>query len=208
MFDTREEPVFWGIKGDFPLQKTPEFLAAVQKALGPSWRAASWQTIGRSQFLNYQATRALLAVVMALILLVAAANVSTAMITTVAERRRETALLKALGASDALVQQQFLVLGLGGGLAGALVGVGLGIGLALGIDPLVRLVDLLVNLSTQGGGFHLLNTAFYLENIPVRFDPLLLGAAGGGAVLLAVAASWWPARRAAKERPLEVLRRA
>ena len=208
MFDTGEEPVFWGIKGDFPLQKTPEFLAGVRTALGPSWQAVSWETTGRSQFLNYQATRALLAVVMVLILLVAAVNVSTAMVTTVAERRKETALLKALGASDALVQQQFLVLGFGGGLAGALVGVGLGMGLAIGIDPLVRGIDALVSLFTPGRGFHLLNAAFYLESIPVRFDPLVLAAAGAGSVLLAVVASWWPARRAARERPLEVLRRA
>jgi lipoprotein-releasing system permease protein len=208
MFDSREEPVFWGIKGDFPLPKTPDFLNAVRGALGSSWQAVSWQTTGRSQFLNYQATRALLAVVMALILLVAAVNVSTAMVTTVTERRRETAVLKALGASDTLVQQQFLILGLGGGLAGALVGVGLGMGVALGIDPLVRVIDGLVSLFTPGRGFHLLSTAFYLESSPVRFDPAVLLAAGGGAVGLAVAASWWPARRAARERPLEVLRRA
>ena len=206
LFDPGEEPVFWGIKADVPLEKTPAFLQGVRRALGPDWQAVSWQTTGRSQFLNYQATRALLAVVMSLILLVAAVNVSTAMVTTVGERRRETAILKALGASDSLIRRQFLVLGLGSGLIGTLVGLGVGLLVAWGVNGLVAGVDSAVSLFT-GGSFHLLDSAFYLESIPVKFDPVVLGAACAGSVLLAVLASWFPARRAARERPLEVLRR-
>ncbi len=208
LFDPRENPIFWGVKGDFPLEKTPEFLSAVRTALGFSWQAVSWQTTGRSQFLNYQATRALLAVIMALVLLVAAVNVSTAMVTTVGERRRETAILKALGASDRLIRGQFLVLGLGAGVAGSVIGLAAGMLVALGINGLVTLVDSLVGLFTAGGSFHLLDAAFYLESIPVKFDPVVLVAASLGSVLMAVVASWWPARRAASERPLEVLRRS
>ena len=208
LFDPLQEPVFWGIKGQFPLDKTPEFLAGVQKALGPTFQAVSWQTTGRSQFLNYQATRALLAVIMALVLVVAAVNVSTAMVTTVGERRKETAILKALGASDRLIRQQFLVLGLGAGLVGTATGLGVGMLVSWGINALVSWVDTLISLFSAGGNFHLLDSAFYLETIPVKFDPLALSAAGLGSVLLAVLASWWPARRAARERPLDVLRRA
>jgi lipoprotein-releasing system permease protein len=208
LFDPAESPVFWGIQADGPLDKTTGFLADVRRALGAGWQAVSWQTTGRSQFLNYQATRALLAVVMALVLLVAAVNVSTAMVTTVRERRRETAILKALGASDRLIRGQFLVLGLGAGLAGTAVGLGTGMVVALAVNPLVTLVDTLVSLASPGGGFHLLDSAYYLETIPTKFDPLVLGAAALGAVLLAVLASWWPARRASRERPLETLRRS
>lgn len=208
LFDDRDDPVFWGVKSDVALATTPQFLAQVREAVGPSYQAVSWQTTGRSQFLNYQATRALLAVVMALVLLVAAVNVSTAMVTTVGERRRETAILKALGASDKLVQGQFLVVGLGAGLLGTVVGLGSGMLLALSINGLVVGVDALVSLMSGGGAFHLLDQAYYLESIPVKFDAFALGLAAGGSVVLAVLASWWPARRAARERPIEVLRRA
>lgn len=207
LLDPREDPIFWGLKGDFPLGRTSEFLASVRGALGPGWQALSWETTGRSQFLNYQATRALLAVVMALVLLVAAVNVSTAMVTTVGERRRETAILKALGGSDGLVRGQFLVLGLGAGLLGTTVGMGVGMGLALSVNGLVSVIDMLVSLFTPGG-FQLLETAYYLETIPVKFDPVVLGLTATGSLLIAVVASWWPARRASRERPLEVLRRA
>lgn len=208
LFDPDDDPIFWGIKADVPLDRTPGFLVGVRQALGSSWQAVSWQTTGRSQFLNYQATRALLAVVMALILLVAMVNVSTAMVTTVSERRKETAILKALGASDRLIRRQFLVLGLGAGVVGTAVGLGVGMGVAWSVNGLIRFVDGVVNLVSGGGAFHLLDSAFYLESIPVKFDPGVLTAAAVGSVALAVLASWWPARRAARERPLDVLRRA
>lgn len=208
LLDPRESPVFWGVKSDAPLERTQEFTAAVRLAVGPSYQVASWQARGRSQFLNYQATRALLAVIMALVLLVAAVNVSTAMVTAVRERRRETAILKALGGTGRLVRGQFLVLGLGAGLLGTAVGLGAGMGLALAVNPLVAAADAVISLLTPGTAFHLLDTAYYLETIPVKFDPMVLAGAGTGCVLLAVAASWWPARRAANDRPLEVLRRA
>jgi len=208
LFDADSQPVFWGVQTDGPLDQTPTFLADVRHALGTGWQAVSWQTTGRSQFLNYQATRVLLAAVMALILLVAGFNVSTAMVTTVGERRKETAILKALGASERFIRRQFLVLGLGAGVVGTALGLAIGMILALGLNGLVSAVDAAVNLVSGGGSFHLLDSAFYLETLPVKFDPVALGLAAGGSVLLAVAASWWPARRAAKERPLDVLRRA
>lgn len=207
LLDPQDSPVFWGVKADGPLERTPALLGQVRQALGPGWQVVSWQTTGRSQFLNYQATRALLAVVMSLVLLVAAANVSTAMVTTVAERKKETAILKALGATSGLIQRQFLVLGLGSGLLGTALGLVLGMVIAAGVGPLVTAVDSLVSLFTPGA-FHLLDSAFYLETIPVKFDPWALGLAALGSVTLSVLASWWPARRAALERPLDVLRRA
>jgi lipoprotein-releasing system permease protein len=78
---------------------------------------------------------------------------------------------------------------------------------AWGVNGLVVLVDAVVTLFT-GGAFHLLDSAFYLETIPVKFDPVVLAVAALGSVSLAVLASWFPARRAARERPLDVLRRA
>ena len=107
-----------------------------------------------------------------------------------------------------MVRGQFLVLGLGAGLAGTAVGLGAGVAVAAAVNPLVILVDRLVTLANPGTGFHLLDSAYYLESIPVKFDPLVLGAAALGSVTLALLASWWPARRASRERPLETLRRS
>ncbi len=206
LFDVREQPVFWGAQADGPLSETEAFTAAVRKAVGPDVEVSSWESVGRSQFLNYAATRVLLAVVMGLILLVAAVNVSTAMVTTVAERRRETAILKALGASERLVGRQFLLLGILSGLAGTALGLGAGMLLAWGVNGLLAGADAVVSL-LSGSAVHLMNPDYYLETIPVKFDPVTLGGAAAGSLLLSVLFAWWPAHRAAKERPMDALRR-
>jgi lipoprotein-releasing system permease protein len=206
LFDFREQPVFWGVQTSGPLSATPSFLAAVKAAAGSDFEASSWETIGRSQFLNYAATRALLAVVMGLILLVAAVNVSTAMVTTVAERRRDTAILKALGASHRLVGRQFLLLGLFAGVAGTALGVGTGMLVAWSVNGLISLADSVISLFS-GSAVHLMNPEYYLESVPVKFDPITLSAAAAGSLLLSVVFAWWPAYRASKERPMDALRR-
>jgi lipoprotein-releasing system permease protein len=206
LFDVREQPVFWGVQADGPLSATDAFTTAVRRVLGPDFEATSWESVGRSQFLNYAATRALLAVVLAVILVVAAVNVSTAMVTTVAERRRETAILKALGASERLVGRQYLLLGLLSGTAGTVLGLGVGMLAAWSINGLLAGADAVISL-LSGSPVHLMNPDYYLETIPAKFDPVTLGAAAAGSLLLAVVFAWLPARRAAKQRPMEALRR-
>jgi lipoprotein-releasing system permease protein len=128
------------------------------------------------------------------------------MVTTVAERRRETAVLKALGASERLVGRQFLLLGVLSGLAGTALGLGVGMLAAWGVNGLLAAADAVISL-LSGSAVQLMNPEYYLEVIPVKFDPVTLGAAAGGSLLLSVLFAWLPARRAAKERPMDALRR-
>jgi len=206
LYDTREQPVFWGVQADGPLSGTPRFLDAVRKAVGTGFEAESWQTIGRSQFLNYAATRALLTVVLGLIVLVAAVNVSTAMVTTVAERRRESAILKALGATRRLVGRQFLLMGLLAGVVGTALGLGVGMLLAWSANGLIAAADSLISL-LSGSAVQLMNSEYYLETVPVKFDPVTLAVVAASSLVVSVLFAWWPAHRAAKERPMDALRR-
>ncbi|MEI8095017.1 MAG: FtsX-like permease family protein [Spirochaetales bacterium] len=217
LLDSAENPVFWGLKSDRPLAESAAFLHEVRSALGSDWQVYSWQSTGRSQFLNYQATRFLLLVVMALILLVSAVNISTSMVTLVQQRRQETAILKALGGSTGLIRSQFLVLGLGAGTVGTAVGMAAGVAVALGINGLISGLETVLNgLSAlrawiSGQPFtatRLLDPAYYLESLPVKFDVPLLVLVAFGTIALAALASAVPAWRASRQRPLDVLRRA
>jgi len=216
VLDPDESAVFWGIKSDLPLAQTASFLVAVRQTLGFDWQVESWETTGRSQFLNYQATRWLLLIVMALILLVSAVNISTAMVTLVQQRRQETAVLKALGATGGLIRGQFVVLGLLAGVFGTLAGLGLGVAVALGINGLMAAVELVLGAMSALRGWltgsvietvRLLDPAYYLETLPVKFDLPLLGLVAAGSITLSVVASVIPAWKASNQRPLEVLRR-
>ncbi len=216
LLDPEESPVFWGIKSNLPLADTAGFLEDVRRALGPDWQVESWETTGRSQFLNYQATRWLLLLVMALILVVSAVNISTAMVTLVQQRRQETAVLKALGASAHLIRGQFIVLGLLAGVFGTAVGLGLGVVAAWGINVLMSTVETVFSAfsalrgwltGTPGEVWKILDSAYYLETLPVKFDVPLLLLMATGSVALSVVASAVPAWKAARQLPLEVLRR-
>ncbi len=185
-------------------------------------RVAGWYELEENQYRSFQTTRALLVFIMALIVVVAAVNVSSAMAMIVLEKRPEIAILKSMGARPGMVAGSFLAAGFLAGLLGALVGVPLGLLVAVNVNAIVRGLESALNLAlaaahTVGGSFGaqgayqpflLMNPAFYLESIPVRINFLETAASGALAVLVSTLASYVPARRAAAIRPLDVLRRS
>lgn len=148
--------------------------AVVNAAARPVWKVAAGEgaVIGKMQVL--------LAVVTLAAFASAAMGVSALMSATVAERAREIGLMKALGASLAEINAQFLaeaaLIGASGGIAGA----GLGALLAQGIGEMVF-----------GQGL----------SVPWIAAPLVTAAA----VLVALAGALTPARAIARLAPVEVL---
>ncbi len=53
----------------------------------------------------------------------------------------------------------------------------------------------------------LFNSAYYLQEIPIRIRGAEVVLAASGTLLLAALASWIPARRATAVKPLEILRK-
>ena len=106
----------------------------------------------------------------------------------VAQRSRELALLRALGASRGQVTRSVLFEALLVGLLGSAVGLGLGVLLALGIQALFSRLGL--DLSSQ----------------PLVFEARTPLAAFGVGVLVTVVAAYLPARRSARIAPVAALR--
>jgi putative ABC transport system permease protein len=112
---------------------------------------------------------------------------------TVAERRHEIGILRALGATSKEVEELFRGEAAILGIIGAAVGLPLGVGLAhLGLGPVLRVFsELFQHMETQ--------------QVALGMDTLAIAAASG--VCTAVAAAEIPARRAAKEQPANAVRR-
>ena len=184
-------------------------------------RVSGWYELEENQYRSFQTTRALLILIMALIVLVAAVNVSSALVMIVLEKRPEIAILKSMGAAPGLLAGSFVAAGFLAGLLGALLGVPLGLLVAVNVNAIVRALEAGVNaaLAAAAGAVALfggaadyrplllMNPAFYLESIPVRISLFEASAAALLAILVSTAASYLPARRAAAIKPLEVLRR-
>lgn len=212
---------FLGIKLQEPFGGLPRQVARLQEFLPAAARIYTWYELELSNYRSFQTTQALLLFIMAMIVVVAAINISSSLIMVVLERRVEIGVLKSMGASPAAISTALVFTGFLAGLIGALIGASLGLFLAVNVNEVIQGVEALLNLLVGAGTallrplvalpppepIRIFQAAFYLERIPIRIKlaEVLLSAAL--TVLLATLAAWLPARRAGRIRPLEVIRR-
>ena len=112
--------------------------------------------------------------------------------TNVLEKSRDIAILKSMGFEAADILRIFVFQGILMGLVGTVLGWGLGWVLLKALAA----IDINVEAVVSMDGFV----------IYWGFDQYLL--AGGFAVAAAIVAAWWPARKAARVRPVEIIRGA
>lgn len=196
----------------------PSLQKKVQGVLGGVFRVYRWDQLNRAQYENFSSTKTLLVFIQLLIVLVACVNISSALIMLVLERRREIAILKSLGASNGGISASFLLVGFSCGVAGLLLGIPLGLFLSVNINGLIHFSEKAINFFAQGLYFlakgdimnfreiHLLDEAYYLKEIPVEIPFGELFFIGFLTLGLSLFASLLPARKAGKQRPLEILR--
>ncbi|MFH8980471.1 ABC transporter permease [Streptomyces varsoviensis] len=105
----------------------------------------------------------------------------------ISQRRREIALLRAVGASRRQVVRSTLVEAAVLGLLASVAGFVLGLGVALGLRPLLN------------------STGAHLPDGPLIVEPASFGYALVIGVVVTVLSAWLPARRAARVAPVEAL---
>jgi lipoprotein-releasing system permease protein len=198
------------VKINDPYRDADRAARALSSVLGPGFGAYTWADLQRSQYSSYQSTRQLLLFIMALIVIVAAVNVSSATSMLVIERQRDIAVLKAAGASPRDTETVFLWGSFLTGTVGAIAGIGAGLLLGRFINEAIRGLEKLLSFFSglfRGGEVKLLDPGYYLETIPVIVDWTMVFLIGLFTILCSVAASWIPARRAGKLKPLDLLRK-
>jgi lipoprotein-releasing system permease protein len=198
------------LKIDDPYRKAGETAGIIAGELGPGYGVYTWKDLQRSQYSSYESTRQLLLFIMALIVLVAAVNVSSATGMLVIERRQDIAVLKAAGASPAATSRVFLCAGFLTGLSGVILGSSLGLLIGVFINQLIRGLESVLSFFSSafhGGEVRILDSGYYLEEIPIVINWKTVALIGVFTLLCSLAASWFPARRAGKIPPIELLRR-
>jgi lipoprotein-releasing system permease protein len=181
-------------------QAAPQVAAALRETLGPDWGVGDWTRANRTWFESVQIQKRMIGLILALIVAVAAFNLTSTLVMTVADRRGDIAILRTLGASPASVMAIFLVQGAASGLFGTLAGVGLGLAVALNLDRIVPVIESLA-------GRRLLDAQVYLiDRLPS--DPRAAEIALIAAVSLALAlvATLYPSWRASRVQPADALR--
>jgi lipoprotein-releasing system permease protein len=130
--------------------------------------------------------------VIALIIFIAALNITTTLILVVVERRKDIGILGAMGATSKGIMSIFMIEGAIIGAFGALIGTMLGL-LACLIGNRYQLVSLPGDV-------------YSISNVPFNAQVRDVAVAALVAFLLSFIATIYPARAAARVRPVEMLR--
>ena len=131
------------------IDEAPRVARELESDLGGGpYHTMDWRELNHNLFTALEVQKVMLSLVIATIIFVAAFNVIATLIMVVLEKKREIAILKAMGAKDRSILAIFLVQGLTIGLIGTAIGLVLGGALAgylsmvpFPLDPKVYLID-------------------------------------------------------------------
>ena len=155
------------------------------------YKIMDWEELNRGLFTALRVQQILMSLVLALIILVAAFTVLATQIMVVLDKKREIAVLKAMGATDFTILRAFLYQGLFIGIGGA------GLGLALGYAICRWIPEY---------GIHLDPKVYFISKLPVQIRPVEFLLVGVFAVTVCLIGTLWPALYAARLRPAEAFR--
>jgi len=198
------------LKIDDPYNGADTMAHTLYGILGSGYGVYTWKTLQSSQYSSYESTRQLLIFIMALIVLVAAVNVSSATSMLAIERQRDIAVFKAGGAKPFLTSAIFLWGAFLTGLIGSIIGTAIGLAIGCSVNSLLKALETVLSFFTgifHAGPVKILDSGYYLETIPIIVNIKALFLIVFLTVLSSVLASWFPARRAGKLKPIEILRK-
>ena len=201
---------FLMLKIDDPYNDAGSMARSLNEILGSGYGVYTWKTLQFSQYSSYESTRQLLIFIMALIVLVAAVNVSSATSMLAIERQKDIAVLKAAGGEPVFTSSIFLWGAFLTGLLGSVMGISAGLALGCSVNSLIRALEAALSFITgifNADPVKILDSGYYLETIPIIVNRSALFIIAFLTILGSVLASWFPARRAGKLKPIEILRK-
>jgi lipoprotein-releasing system permease protein len=174
------------------IYRTAETAQNIRRTLGANFKTVDWQEANAPLFAALQLERRTVALIIALIMLVAALNITTTLALVVVERRSDIAILGAMGARPQSIMLVFMCEGAIIGALGSSLGVALGLA-ACYAGERFKLVSLPADV------YSLSSIPFHPHAGDVIMAALL-------AFVVSLLATVYPARSAARLRPAEALR--
>lgn len=164
----------------------------IEELLGFPYNARDWTEINRNLFTALSLEKFVYSIVILLIVLVAAFNIIATLIMVVMEKRKDIALLKSMGASDAAIGRIFIYKGLIIGLVGTFLGTLSGF--------------VLCWLLQRYEFIELPPDVWYVSTVPIKMSVHNFLIVGLASVAICLGATIYPARQAARLAPVEVIR--
>ncbi|HVN90594.1 MAG TPA: ABC transporter permease [Candidatus Binataceae bacterium] len=174
------------------LFEAPEIAHSIAQTTGSAFTVSDWTQANAPLFASLKLEKFTYFLVLLLIVLVAAFNIIATLVMVVMERRKEIAILRAMGARARNIASIFLWEGAALGVGGTIIGVGFG---------------LLVSWLMDRYHFvHLPAGLFMVDTVPVRLYAVNFFSVAIAAIVLCLAGAVYPAWQARALRPVEVIR--
>lgn len=158
---------------------------------GDRYLFVTWQEANPAMFEALELERTVTFIVLTLIVLVAAINILSMLVLSILQRRKQIAMMMAMGASPGRILGIFLMAGLSITVIGLMLGLVIGLGGAYLIDNVFVIT---------------LPPVYPLDKLPVEVSSLHVILICGVTLLLGGLSSFYPAWKASRIDPAEVLR--
>ena len=164
----------------------------IVRELGPGYFGRTWMEQNRNLLSALRLEKLVMFIILALIILVASFNIISALVMTVMEKKKDIAILKAMGATNRSIMRVFVAEGLTIGVFGALLGTLVGYGL-LEIQTHFKLIKLPSDV-------------YYISTLPMKIDHLDVLLIAAVTILLCLLSTLYPSYKASTIDPVETLR--
>lgn len=180
--------------------KVDSWLKSNATSILPNHQWRSWSNTMSSLFQAMRMEKLVVSLLLSVIIAVAAFNIIASLVLMVADKRKDIAVIRTMGANSSLITKIFIVQGMTVGAVGVLSGTLLGCFVAYFIGDIVGIIEGLL-------GVYLFDPSIYLINtLPSRIVFNDVAAVVGIALTVSFLATLYPAWRAGKILPAEALR--
>jgi lipoprotein-releasing system permease protein len=159
-----------------------------------------WRQRNATFFNALQVERNVMFLILTIIVIVAAFNITSGLIMLVKDKGRDIGILRTMGATQGAIMRVFMMTGASVGVVGTLVGFLLALLVCLNIESIRRFVSWLTNTEVFSPEL------YFLSKLPADLDAGETTAVVVMALALSLLATLYPAWRAARLDPVEALR--
>ena len=159
----------------------------------------SWITSQGYLYQDIQMVKSLMYVILLLVVAVACFNIVSTLVMAVNEKRGDIAILKTMGASNAMLRLIFIVQGAFNGLVGSLFGALAGCYIALNLTHMITLLEKTFSIKILSGDI------YFIDFLPSELDYHQVLVVTLSAFIMSVLATLYPAWSASKIQPAREL---